>query len=90
MRTREYKEQHVAELSEKFRSSHEYFCGGLQRAVVLDVEKLRAALRESEDCEYQVASGILCCAELQRGMMRVDRGTFSWTHGRARFHTVIR
>lgn len=59
MLTREYKEQHVAELSEKFGRATSIFVADYKGLSVLDVEKLRATLRESDDCEYQVARNTL-------------------------------
>ena len=69
MRTREYKEQNIAQLSEKFGRATSIFVADYKGLSVLDVEKLRSALRESEDCEYQVARNTLL-RRAQREMMR--------------------
>ncbi len=59
VQTREDKKAYVAELSDKFGRATSVFVADYKGLSVVDVEKLRAALRESEDCEYQVARNTL-------------------------------
>lgn len=59
MLTREGKKEYVAELSEKFSRATSVFVADYKGLSVADVQKLREALRASDDCEYQVARNTL-------------------------------
>ena len=59
MQTRENKKAYVAELSDKFGRATSVFVADYKGLSVADVQKLRATLRETEDCEYQVARNTL-------------------------------